>query len=55
MLRQKKQLTLEEQALMPVIRNEWIRIALDTSPTNKQQAETAIALAYESVELEPPQ
>ncbi|GAA6621266.1 DUF6745 domain-containing protein [Scytonema sp. NUACC26] len=51
----KKQLSHEQQALMSIIQNEWIRIALDTSPTDKQQAETAIVLAYESAELEPPQ
>ena len=42
-----KKLTPEHVALMPIIRDEWLKIALDTSPTDKQKAEAAIYLAYE--------
>ncbi|MDZ8049842.1 MAG: hypothetical protein RMX68_033540 [Aulosira sp. ZfuVER01] len=50
-----KKLTPEQEALMPIIRDEWLKIALDTSPTDKQQAEAAICLAYECVGIKPPQ
>ncbi|BAY86608.1 hypothetical protein NIES267_61180 [Calothrix parasitica NIES-267] len=42
-----EKLTPEQEALIPIIRDEWIKIALDTSPTNKQKAEAAIKLAYQ--------
>ena len=50
-----KKLTPEHVALMPIIRDEWLKIALDTSPTDKQKAEAAIYLAYECVGIKPPQ
>ncbi|AFZ19495.1 DUF6745 domain-containing protein [Allocoleopsis franciscana] len=49
------ELTPEQQALMPIIRDEWIRIGLDITPINPQKAEHAIALAYKSARLKPPQ
>ena len=49
-----EKLTPEQLALIPIIRDEWIRIYLDTTPIDKQKAEAAIRLAYECVELEPP-
>ncbi|HLO50163.1 MAG TPA: hypothetical protein VK211_17245 [Kamptonema sp.] len=49
-----EELTPEQLALIPIIRDEWIRIALDTTPIDKQKAEAAICLAYECAELEPP-
>jgi hypothetical protein len=48
------ELTPEQQALIPIIRDEWIKIALDTSPTDKQKAESAIRLAYSSCGLKQP-
>ncbi|MGD1910189.1 MAG: DUF6745 domain-containing protein [Rivularia sp. (in: cyanobacteria)] len=42
-----KELTASQKALIPKIRDEWIKIALDTSPTDKQKAEAAIYLTYE--------
>lgn len=42
-----EKLTPEQEALIPIIREEWIKIALDTSPINKQKAEAAINLTYE--------
>lgn len=49
-----EELTPEQLALIPIIRDEWIKIALDTTPIDKQKAEAAIRLAYECAELEPP-
>jgi hypothetical protein len=49
------ELTPEQQALIPIIRHEWIRIGLDTTPINPQKAEDAIALAYKSARLKAPQ
>jgi hypothetical protein len=49
------ELTPEQQALIPIIRDEWIKIALDTSPTDKQKAESAIRLAYVNLGFKPPQ
>ena len=50
-----KFLTPEQTALIPMIRDAWIKIALDTSPTDKQRAEEAIALVYESAGWKPPE
>jgi hypothetical protein len=49
------QLTPEKEALIPIIRDEWIRIGLDTTPIDPQKAKDAIALAYKSARLKPPQ
>lgn len=48
-------LTPFQVALIPVIRDEWIKIALNTSPTDKQKAESAIRLAYKCFQLKQPQ
>ena len=48
-----EKLTSKQKALIPIIRDEWIKIALDTSPTDKQKAEAAIYLTYEG--YKPPQ
>lgn len=48
------ELTPEQEALLPIIRDEWIKIALDTSPTDKQKAEEAIHLAYVYSGFKPP-
>lgn len=50
-----KQLTPEQEALMPTIRNEWMKISLDTSPTDKQKVEASIRLVYECAGMKPPQ
>ncbi len=39
-------LTAEQETLMSVIRDEWIKIAFDTSPVNQEKAEAAINLTY---------
>jgi hypothetical protein len=48
-------LTAEQESLMSVIRDEWIKVAFDTSPINKKKAEAAIDLTYESMEENKPQ
>ncbi len=41
-------LTPELEVFITIIRDEWIKIAFDTSPTDKQKAEKAIYLTYEA-------
>lgn len=47
-------LNKEQEELMSVIRDEWIKIALDTSPVDKEKAEAAINLTYEIEEEDKP-
>jgi Protein of unknown function (DUF433) len=49
-----QKLTPEQESLIAIIRDKWIKIGLDTSPTNKFKAEEAINLLYECAELKPP-
>ncbi|MFB2973336.1 DUF6745 domain-containing protein [Aerosakkonema sp. BLCC-F183] len=49
------ELTSEQETLIPLIGDKWVKIALDTSPTDKQKAEEAIVLAYVYLGLKPPQ
>lgn len=48
-------LTSEQESLIFVIRDEWIKVPFDTSPVNKQKAETAINLTYESMKENKPE
>ena len=48
-----EKLTTEQKALIPIIRDEWIKIAFDTSPIDKQKTEGAICLTYKG--YKPPQ
>jgi hypothetical protein len=48
-------ITPEQEALIPIVRDEWIRIGLDTTPTNPRLAEAAINLAYQCAGMNPPQ
>ncbi|MEM9509515.1 MAG: hypothetical protein AAGA16_17835, partial [Cyanobacteria bacterium P01_E01_bin.35] len=43
-------LTPEQESLMSMIRDEWIKVAFDTSPVNKKEAEAGINLTYESMD-----
>ena len=43
-------LTAEQELLMSVIRDEWIKVPFDTSLVNKEKAEAAINVTYESLE-----
>ena len=47
-------LTTEQQALLPIVRNEWIAHGLSTAPTDWPAAEAAIILAYERAGLAAP-
>ena len=47
-------LNKEQEKLMSVIRDEWIKIAFDTSPVDKDKAEAAINLTYELEEEDKP-
>lgn len=44
----------EQEALIPVVKEKWRRIALDSSPTDREKAEKAINKLYKSAELRPP-
>lgn len=48
------QLTPEEEALIPIVRDEWLKIGLATGPADRQVAQTAIADAYGQAGLKPP-
>ena len=49
-----RELTPEQKALLPAIRDEWIEIGLNTLSSDKQKAEDAINLAYKCAEFQPP-
>jgi hypothetical protein len=49
-----KKLNPEQLDLIDKILDEWIKIALDTSPCDKQKAEDAIKFTYKCAALEPP-
>ena len=48
------ELTAEEQALIPIIRNEWLEIALATGLAEREAAQAAISDAYRAAGLAPP-
>jgi len=48
------QLSPEQEALLPAIRDEWLAHGLSTSPTDRKGAEQGIALAYQAAGLKPP-
>jgi hypothetical protein len=47
-------LTPEEEALISIVRDDWIKIGLATGPANRDAAQAAIADAHRMVGLEPP-
>jgi len=47
-------LTAREEALLPVMREEWIKIGLATGPADRDAAQAAITDAYRMACLEPP-
>lgn len=49
-----KELTPEMKERIPLVRDEWIKIGLDTSPASKEQAEKGVREAYEIASLTPP-
>lgn len=48
------QLTPEQEAMIPVIRDKWIEIGLRTGPADRMKAEEGVRLAYRRANLEPP-
>lgn len=48
-------LTPEQEALILVVKAKWRRIALDSSPTDREKAEIAINKLYKSADLRSPQ
>lgn len=49
-----EKLTPEQEAIFPIYRDKWLKIGLDTNPTNRDEAEAAIRLTYECGGLLPP-
>jgi hypothetical protein len=49
------ELTPEQEALIPVVRDKWRKIALDNSPTDREKAEVAINNLYQSANLDSPE
>jgi len=47
-------LTVEAEALIPVMRDKWITIGLATGPADREAAQAAISDAYRMAGLEPP-
>lgn len=48
------QLTPEQEAMLPQIREEWLKIGLSTEPCNREEGNEAIKLAYQKGELAEP-
>ncbi len=48
------ELTAEQEAALVEYRDQWLKIGLDTNPTNRAEAEAAVRLAYECGGLLPP-
>jgi hypothetical protein len=49
-----EKLTPEQEALIPIVRDEWLKIGLATGPTDRDAAQGAISDAYRMAGLEPP-
>ena len=49
------ELTPEQEALIPVVRDKWRKIALDSSSTDKTKAEVAINNLYQSANFKTPE
>lgn len=47
-------LTPEQEALLPVVRDEWLAHGLCTEPADRADAEAGVAHAYETAGLAPP-
>jgi len=48
------ELTLEQEALIPVYKEKWRKIAFNSAPINKEKAQQAIYKAYELIGYDPP-
>ena len=49
-----ERLTPEQELLLPIIRDKWIKIGLSTEPCNFEKSKEAVCLAYRSVGLKEP-
>lgn len=49
-----EKLTLEQESLIPVIRDKWIKIVSSTEPCDFEKSKEAVCLAYRSVGLKEP-
>jgi hypothetical protein len=49
-----EKLTPEEEALIPIVRDEWLKIGLATGPADRAAAQAAISDTYRAAGLEPP-
>lgn len=47
-------LTAEQEALIPVVREEWISVGLQAAPADRRAAEAGVADAYRAAGLGPP-
>ena len=48
-------LTPEQEALIPIKREEWLKVGLSTQPADREKAEHGVKLAYEAAGLTPPE
>ena len=48
-------LTPEQEALLPVVRDEWIAHGLSTAPADRAAAQDGVRDAYRTAALQPPQ
>ena len=53
-IRRLESLTAEQKALLPTIRDEWIKTGLSTEPADRAAAQAGVQKAYEAAGLEPP-
>ncbi len=49
-----ERLTPEQEAILPKVRDEWLRIGLSTERADRPAAEAGVAQAYRAAGLEPP-
>src|SRR5690606_19368325 len=47
-------LTPEQEALLSVVRDEWLAVGLSTEPADRSRAEAGVVAAYRAAGLEPP-
>lgn len=49
-----EKLTEGQEALLPVVRDEWLRVGLSCEPADRTEAEAGVVDAYRAAGLEPP-
>ena len=49
-----KELSDDQRALLPVVRDEWLAVGLSTEPADRPAAEAAVVDAYKQADLKPP-